>query len=147
MPPEQPSSSIAGRGLPPSSGDVYFSHADLFSFKCPIPINDPTPLLRQVDDHADAPPVKSYAAAVSSDLNFPSILKPSGPVLVSKSGSLSTVRINSEVYNKRLALCQYSLIARIILNKGDSPWTLVNLKHKLSSIWSLQSQWHLISLG
>lgn len=40
---------------------------------------------------------------------------------LSRAGTFQAVKINSNIYRKRLALCQHSLIARVILNKGESP--------------------------
>ena len=85
-------------------------------------------------------PVKSFASVLS---------EPTLPILVRSNipGSYQAVKINSELYKKRLAICQFSLIGRVVLSKGDSPWTLVKLKEKLASLWNLKSSWHLISLG
>lgn len=47
---------------------------------------------------------------------------------------------------ERLSLCKYSLIARVVLARGDKPWILNALKTKLSKLWNLSS-WKLISMG
>ena len=119
--------------------DNYFSHADLFSgFQRPTIHSDNLHLPSLVP-----PSTKSYAAAVADTIStvIPCPLRNSIP------GSYQAVKINSELYQKRLALCQFSLIGRIVLSKGDTPWSLTNLKDKLSSIWRLQASWRLISLG
>ena len=61
-------------------------------------------------------------------------------------GSYQAVKINSKIYKQRLNLCQHSLIARVILTKGDQPWSFLKLKEKLSSISKI-SNWKFISLG
>ncbi|PON36543.1 hypothetical protein TorRG33x02_349140, partial [Trema orientale] len=62
-------------------------------------------------------------------------------------GNYVCVKVNEQALKNRLDLCQYSLIGRIFLSKGDLPWKLSDLKFKLQSIWQLSSDWRLISLG
>ncbi|PON41295.1 hypothetical protein PanWU01x14_290520 [Parasponia andersonii] len=62
-------------------------------------------------------------------------------------GNYVCVKVNEKALKNRLELCQYSLIGRIFLSKGDSTWKLADLKFKLQSIWQLSSDWWLISLG
>lgn len=61
-------------------------------------------------------------------------------------GDCVSISIDKNAYKERMELCQFSLIGRVVLAKGDKPWKLVELKDKLSSIWQLRS-WRLISLG
>lgn len=49
-----------------------------------------------------------------------------------------SLSINNSTYAEHLKIVQYSLIARIILTKGDKPWKLVELRAKLQTIWQLQ---------
>ena len=44
------------------------------------------------------------------------------------------IKIDQDIYEQQLAFCQYALIARIILAKGESPWKLDDLKRKLTSV-------------
>ena len=90
------------------------------------------------------PPIvlKSFASVIADELSsfifYQNVLKPS---------SYHAIKINNNIYQHRLALCQFFLIGRIILSKGDSPWKLVKLKERLASILGLNSHWRLISLG
>lgn len=114
--------------------DTYPSHSDLFALK---PSSKP-----------------SFAAITAKNIDIP---EPSNPLIFqqdsnqifpsNKHGAFQAVKINSEIYKKRLVLCQNSLIARVILSKGETPWQLAKLKAKLSSLWNLKSHWRLISLG
>ena len=83
--------------------------------------------------------------------NFSNIAVTNAPfmhpmITVSKQGTFHAIKINHEAYKKRIELCQHSLIVCIILRKGEVPWTLSKLKEKLTNIWNLKLQWHLISL-
>ena len=111
---------------PPS--EVYLSHAELFTFQRP---SSPHANITS----ADIVP-KTFAEIVSPP---PDIILPS----LSKAGTYQAVKINPELYRKCLSLCQHSLIARVVLNKGDTPWTLPKLKEKLTSSWGLRN-WRLI---
>ncbi|KAF3443573.1 hypothetical protein FNV43_RR13260 [Rhamnella rubrinervis] len=33
-----------------------------------------------------------------------------------------SIRVNNNAYKERISLCQFSLIARVVLTKGDKPW-------------------------
>ncbi|PON62527.1 Zinc knuckle CX2CX4HX4C [Trema orientale] len=80
--------------------------------------------------------VDSHASLIASETSKPTI-----------KGNYVCVKVNEYALKNRLDLCQFSLIGRIFLSKGDSPWKLVDLKLKLQSIWKLSSAWRLISLG
>ncbi|KAK0582022.1 hypothetical protein LWI29_020550 [Acer saccharum] len=84
--------------------------------------------------------MKSYAQAISSAIALIS----SAP---KKKGDFVAIKVNPKAYEERLKLCSYSLIGRVILSKGEEPWKILALKEKLQSIWKLNSQWRLISLG
>ena len=99
----------------------------------------------QTDSHMDGlsnpkPVMKSYAQAISSAI-APVSLAPK------KKSDYVAVKVNPKAYEERLKLCSYSLIGRVVLSKGEEPWKILALKEKLQSIWKLNSQWHLISLG
>ena len=51
--------------------------------------------------------------------------------VLSKKGDVFCVKIDEEIYKQRLALCQTSIIGRVIQSRGDLPWKLVDLKSKL----------------
>ncbi|KAK0573831.1 hypothetical protein LWI29_014219 [Acer saccharum] len=84
--------------------------------------------------------MKSYAQAISSAIAPLS----SAP---KKKGDYVAIKVNPKAYEERLKLCSYSLIGRVVLSKGEEPWKILALKEKLQSIWKLNSQWRLISLG
>lgn len=50
-----------------------------------------------------------------------------------------SVMVNKQALQERLNLCRFSLIAHVILSKGDSPWKLDQLKQKLRTIWKLSN--------
>ena len=85
-------------------------------------------------------------------LSFATVIKGLSHVLVATSvvlenkGSNALIKINEEAYTERLRLCDNALIGQVVLPKGETPWKVVDLKEKLSSIWSLKN-WHLISLS
>lgn len=62
-------------------------------------------------------------------------------------GLNQAIKIDSSIFRKRIDMCKYSIIGRIILLKGETPWPLPALKEFLASIWGLHSQWRFISLG
>ncbi|KAF3449843.1 hypothetical protein FNV43_RR05922 [Rhamnella rubrinervis] len=61
-------------------------------------------------------------------------------------GNLLSICVNDAAYQERVALCQFSLIARIILSKGEKLSKFEDIYTKLQSIWKLD-KWQLISLG
>lgn len=61
-------------------------------------------------------------------------------------GEYVTFIVNLDPYKEGIKLCQFSLIDRVCLNKGESTWKLIDLKKKLQGLWHLDS-WRLISLG
>lgn len=65
---------------------------------------------------------------------------------VFKKGNNISAKLNQQAFQERLNLCKFSLIARLILAKGDTPWKLASLKLKLSSLWGL-ANWRLIFLS
>ena len=149
------------RSRPICFNAAYLSHADLFSkFHYPNrpsakdvailqnPISATSapqncsgvPEISLPGSSNPIPPLKTFASVVQ---DHPVIYPPRTSI----PGSYHAVKINSDLYHKRLAICQFSLIGRVVLNKGDTPWKLANLRDRLAAIWNLSSQWRLISLG
>ena len=100
--------------------------------------------------HAElfAPLKHSYAAAVMQTQN-PLVLFGDAEksfIAVNKGGYIA-IKIDQQIYDQQLQRCQHALIARIVLAKGESPWKLPDLKHKLTKTWGISSSWKLISLG
>ena len=88
-----------------------------------------------------APP-KSFAAAVGGSRSPPTE-EPPYPVPCIKGDSLS-IRICQDEYVKGLEDCQYALCGRLILYKGDKPYTARDLASKLGKIWKMVHQWFLL---
>ena len=109
----------------------YLSHADLFMLS----------VAKKIFVPSDSHPIKSFAALVSANSIDPVICPQTDFVVpaISKPGVYQSVKINSKVFRQRLALCQHSLITRVVVNKGDAPWTLPKLKEKLSLLWNLKN--------
>ncbi|KEH19239.1 DUF4283 domain protein [Medicago truncatula] len=63
-----------------------------------------------------------------------------------KGDSLS-IRICQDEYVKGLEDCQYALRGRLILSKGDKPYTARDLASKLGKIWKIIHQWKMVNLG
>lgn len=62
-------------------------------------------------------------------------------------GGFTSVKIPNGFIKKRIALYAHSLIGRLILQKGDNPYKLTDLKNTLTKIWGIKESWCLISLG
>ena len=65
----------------------------------------------------------SYAQVVEGSV----ILSSDGATNTNKGGYIA-IKINQQLYEQQLAVCQHALIARIVLSKGESPWKLADLK-------------------
>jgi len=57
------------------------------------------------------------------------------------------IKIDQEEYNKGLADCQKALRGRLVLNKGDKPYTARYLISRLSTIWKTIGKWKMVYLG
>ncbi|PON62529.1 hypothetical protein TorRG33x02_279030 [Trema orientale] len=77
--------------------------------------------------------------AISAAMHVTNIAPESSKPLLK--GNYVCVKVNETALQNRLEMCQFSLIGRIFLSKGDSPWKLVDLKFKLQIVWSLYSSW------
>ena len=87
----------------------------------------------------------SYAAITKA--SSATTMLDTSPIDLSNKGGYIAIKIDQEVYEQQLAICQYALIARIVYSKGDKPWKLEELKPKLLLVWGLSNNWKLISLG
>ncbi|KAH6818323.1 hypothetical protein C2S51_001926 [Perilla frutescens var. frutescens] len=68
-------------------------------------------------------------------------------ILPVKRGDFSSISIPEDIYQSQLRKFQFSLIGRLILLKGDKPWSAFDLKSRLQKIWKFTRDWNLISLG
>ncbi|PNY02253.1 hypothetical protein L195_g025558 [Trifolium pratense] len=57
------------------------------------------------------------------------------------------IKIPQEEYKASLEDCQNHLHGRLLLSKGDLPFTLHDLRVKLSNIWKPLGRWGIVSLG
>lgn len=89
-------------------------------------------------------PSKSFVDVVKGGKQFLAMPLPSSKP--NKNGDVVSVQLIEAAYAKRLNLCQHSLIARVILGKGEAQWKLAELNDKLYKVWNLNN-WILISMG
>lgn len=79
-----------------------------------------------VEVSVDETPKNSYAVVVNSlTLAFtfvPLVLTP-----ISKKSEVTSVQANRRALQEQLKLCEHSLIARVILAKGEKPWMSLDL--------------------
>jgi len=68
------------------------------------------------------------------------------PLPVIKGDSLS-IKISKEDYEKGIDDCKRLLHGRMVMSKGDKPFTAKDLFLKLSKLWKLSENWKLGSLG
>ncbi|PON42859.1 Endonuclease/exonuclease/phosphatase [Trema orientale] len=116
------------------------AHAKTISRPAPITGRGVGPSFAQVLGnsamHGQVAPAAMHVTNIAPESSKPSL-----------KGNYICVEVNEAALLNQLELCQFSLIGRIFLSKGDSPWKLVDLKFKLQTVWSLSSLWRLISLG
>jgi hypothetical protein len=62
-------------------------------------------------------------------------------------GESLCIKITQSEYEKGLSDCKKNLHGRLVLNKGDKPWTTHDLTAKLTTVWQTKEQWRMISLG
>jgi hypothetical protein len=90
----------------------------------------------------EAAPKPSFAQAlrgntvVSDPLPVPSIR-----------GDILSIKITDTVYCRGLDACKTNLRGRLVLNKGDKPYSSKDLAAKLQNLWKVKGPWHLTSLG
>jgi hypothetical protein len=55
--------------------------------------------------------------------------------------------ITQSAYAKGVEFCQRNLFGRLVLSKGDKPYTTKDLTTKLMKQWKIFGQWKMLSLG
>lgn len=110
----------------------------------------------QVDLHLDTSAVSYRNPNQEENRTFPQVVVDelqgavplrlrSTPKLI---GGNVAVTIDEDVYVKGLSDFNRSLIARLVLTKGDKLITILDLKTKLSLIWQIsEASWMLTPLG
>lgn len=119
--------------------DNHFSHKSLLTWSKPNTDKNHDVFAALKDgssSQASRSVRKSYTKATNpeSGLFGMNIDKPTLPSTSVIAGALQEIKIHSDLYKKRLDMCCYSVIGRIVLSKGDQPWKFLALKEKLSSI-------------
>lgn len=92
----------------------------------------------------------TYAAATAAagkSLDTNDILIQDSPMHPMRIGDFFSIAVPSEFYIKQLAKFRFSLIGRILLNKGVAPVSVVHLKPILEERWKIFDDWNLVSLG
>jgi len=105
----------------------------------------PWPFLASLADptHKTPDPSKSFAQAVSDTWEISLSQLPPKVVM----GDTVRVKITQEELESSIADCWLNLHGRIILNKGDMPWTTQALQIKLNSLWPSLKEWSVLPLG
>jgi hypothetical protein len=62
-------------------------------------------------------------------------------------GESVSIRISQAPYEKGIEICKRNLQGRLVLSKGDKPYTSKDLQLKLQKIWKTTGPWCLLSLG
>jgi len=62
-------------------------------------------------------------------------------------GDVMSIPITEDKYAKGLVDCSRHLHARLVMSKGEKPYTVNDLSLKLSNIWKTPSTWKMVTLG
>jgi len=62
-------------------------------------------------------------------------------------GDILLVKITDAAYCRGLDACKTNLRGRLVLSKGDKPYSSKDLAAKLQTTWKVKGPWHLTSLG
>jgi hypothetical protein len=96
----------------------------------------------------------SPAAATTGGVkSFAQILSPNDTILVSSlpipciRGESVSIKFTQAEYVRGVEGCCNNLHGRLVMGKGETPYTSRDLVAKLSAIWKGFQPWHLISLG
>jgi len=103
----------------------------------------PTAARAEVYTSAVAPPV-SFAQALTGSTKI-ALNDDLPPPLIR--GEQVSVKITQEVYEKGKAVCKNNLRGRLILIKGDKPYTKKDIQMKLQKVWITTASWSMTSLG
>lgn len=66
------------------------------------------------------------------------VVTPDFKLVVYKCGDIIFISVDMKSYKERLKLFQFSLVARVVLSKGDITWKLNDLKVKLCFTWNFK---------
>nr|ABE93038.1 N-6 Adenine-specific DNA methylase [Medicago truncatula] len=62
-------------------------------------------------------------------------------------GKQLSIKISQPIYEKGVDYCKRNLRGRLILNKGDKPYTSSEIHQRLQKLWNTAAPWSLLSLG
>lgn len=101
-----------------------------------------------------APMLDQHNSPLQKGLSFCQVLMPTiyshddtSDMLPQRKGEFLSVKIDDALVRKGVSQLQHTLIGKLSLVPGDSPYTLENLKMKLGQLWGVVGAWHLIPLG
>jgi hypothetical protein len=62
-------------------------------------------------------------------------------------GETLSVKITDTVYYRGLDFCKSNLRGRLVLNKGDKPYSIKDITAKLQKLWKVTGSWHMTPHG
>lgn len=62
-------------------------------------------------------------------------------------GEFVSITITQQIYEKGLEVCKHNLRGRLVLSKGDKPYTTKDIHLKLQKQWKTTSEWSMRPLG
>lgn len=125
---------------------AYIDYVMPFDWQAEIlaPVGAPTSSVQLTTVAVSAPKALSFARALTSsyiastndNLPQPSIR-----------GETVSIHISQTMYEKGIDVCKRNLRGRLVLNKGDKPYTSKEIEVKLQKQWKTTAPWTLLSLG
>jgi len=61
-------------------------------------------------------------------------------------GEALYIKISQDMYEKEMAVCKHNLRWRLVLNKGDKPYTTKDIQLKPQKLWKTGEIWSMLSL-
>ncbi|KEH15767.1 DUF4283 domain protein [Medicago truncatula] len=118
----------------------------------------PSPIKLGITETSVPPPVILTAASAAQPItvapkpSFAQALRGnsalSDPLPVpSIRGDMLSVKITDDIYVRGLDFCKTNLRGRLVLNKGDKPFSSKDLAATLQKLRKVKGPWHLTSLG
>ena len=62
-------------------------------------------------------------------------------------GETLSVKITQEIYDRGTDFCKSNLRGRLVLNKGDKPFSTREIESRLQKLWKIAGAWRMMSLG
>jgi len=93
---------------------------------------------------ASPPPARSFAQVLAASQSRSVNENLPQPII---RGDEVSIKISPEIYEKGLAVCKRNLGGRLVLNKGDKPYTTKEIQQKLEKQWKTTASWTMLSLG